>query len=172
MMFLLGLTLDYAKAVDANGLIIRKVNESFKTPKFDEGKRLVAAYRPKRKEDRIRKKVEKILGVPFPKVRPTWLINPETKHLLELDGYNSDLRMAWELQGVQHNKYTPHYHGTYQQFEAQQRRDHYKRTECMRRGILLIEFPYEIDEDQLEQFIFSEIAKRKLMAAITPGKKN
>ncbi len=39
--------------------------------------------------------------------RPEWLMNPKTGNALELDIFAPDLKLAWEIQGVQHGRFTP-----------------------------------------------------------------
>lgn len=45
---------------------------------------------------------EKIFNKSFEKARPSWLINPKTLRNLELDGYNKELNIAFEYNGIQH----------------------------------------------------------------------
>ena len=44
---------------------------------------------------------ENIFSAKFPKRKPSWLYE-YTGHILELDGYNSKLKIAFELNGPQH----------------------------------------------------------------------
>ena len=44
---------------------------------------------------------ETLFGVLFPKSRPAWLISPKNRRM-ELDGYNQDLRIAFEHHGKHH----------------------------------------------------------------------
>lgn len=61
---------------------------------------------------------------------------------LELDGYNSDLRLAFEYNGIQHYKYDTFFHESEEDFILQQKRDDMKRRECIENDIYLIEIPY------------------------------
>ena len=72
----------------------------------------------------------------FPNTRPDWLRNPETDYKLELDCYNEELGLAFELQGRQHYKPIKHWGGE-KEFARTVRRDVHKRTECMKHGIEL-----------------------------------
>ena len=55
-------------------------------------------------EEIVRKIFEKITGFSFPKVRNNLLINPKTNKRMELDGYNKELKLAFEYNGEQHYK--------------------------------------------------------------------
>lgn len=79
----------------------------------------------------------------FERIRPEWL------NKLELDGYDPDLKLAFEYQGIQHFKYVPHFHREDGQFESQLARDVYKRECCIRMGIKLLEIPYMIKLDHV-----------------------
>ena len=76
-----------------------------------------------------RKIFEATYGVPFKKIRPAFL-KTEKGGYLELDGYNADLRLAFEYQGPHHDK------------PAQIERDKAKMTLCSERGIKILEIPY------------------------------
>lgn len=71
-------------------------------------------------------------------IRPDWLIT-ETGGRLELDFYIEEPMVAIEVQGQQHYIFTPHFHKTYVDFEAQLLRDRAKREVCESRGIMLYE---------------------------------
>ncbi len=72
---------------------------------------------------------EATYGAPFPKCRPDFL-RTNVGGYLELDGYNSNLALAFEYQG-------PHHHG-----RDQMRRDVEKRQRCKALGITLLEVPF------------------------------
>jgi len=72
----------------------------------------------------------------FPNTRPDWLRNPETNRRLELDCYNEELGLAFELQGIQHYKPIKHWGGE-KKFARIIRRDVHKRTECTKHGVEL-----------------------------------
>jgi len=63
----------------------------------------------------------------FPKSKPEWL-RSNSGHKLELDGYNKQLRIAFEYQG-------PHHYAR----ESVKEHDAIKRRYCSRRGVLLVE---------------------------------
>ena len=79
----------------------------------------------------------------FKKVRPSWLRNPKTHRLLELDFYCKELNLAIEVNGQQHYFYTPHFHESEEKFQAQVERDKLKQTICANRGVKLIIIRYD-----------------------------
>ena len=108
-------------------------------------------------EELCRKIIEKYLCEPFPNVRPKFLEG------LELDGYNKDLNIAFEYNGIQHYEYNEHFHrGDPELFEKQKERDLKKYAICAERGINLIIIPYQYDFTKpqlLENFIFNALWK-------------
>lgn len=71
-------------------------------------------------------------------VRPEWLIGPNG-HRLELDVFVPTAKIAIEVQGPQHYRFSEHHHRDAAGFEAQQKRDSQKRVFCTRKGITLYE---------------------------------
>jgi hypothetical protein len=110
-------------------------------------------------EELCRDIIEKIYRMKFPSVRPDFLKSPMTKKNLELDCYNDKLRVALEYNGKQHYAYTPHFHHTKKKFYAQVHRDDWKRKKCKEMGIKLIEIPYWIRPEKLEEYIRKELQK-------------
>lgn len=94
-------------------------------------------------EHEMRKVIECILGKPFPKCRPRWLINPSTNRCLELDMYNEELRLAFEYDGAQHDNYTPHFHKNKAHFDYRKLLDKLKMDICSRNGVRLIRIPWQ-----------------------------
>lgn len=60
---------------------------------------------------------------------------------MELDGYSSALKLAFECDGIQHRVETPHFHRTTTAFEGQRSRDLRKNELCGEAGILLLRVP-------------------------------
>lgn len=114
-------------------------------------------------ENKCRTILEKIYNAPFKSCRPDFLRNPKTKRNLELDCYNKDLKIALEYQGQQHFNHTPAFQKSKKQFYGQVFRDDFKKKKCMQKGIRLIEVPYWILEDKLEDFIITELKKKKCL---------
>jgi hypothetical protein len=113
-------------------------------------------------EKLCRKIIEEITGKKFSSVRPDFLQNIKTGCNLELDGYNEELKLAFEYNGIQHYEYIPsrfHKKGKHL-FIDQQERDKIKIQMCNKLGIKVIVIPYQYDyrdEDKLRLFIKSLI---------------
>lgn len=88
--------------------------------------------------------IEDYYKKPFNKVSSA-VKNPKTNRYLELDGYNQDLRVAFEYQGEQHYKYPNYFHRSKKEFDDQLWRDHVKLEGCKVAGIILIIIPYTIE---------------------------
>ena len=112
----------------------------------------------KSQEYRIRRILENYFGVPFPKVRPSFLKNPKTNRNLELDMYNKDLSICCEVNGQQHCEYLPHFHKSFDDFKAQQYRDHLKYVKCKEHNVkLIVIYYYEISESMLDTEVLQMI---------------
>ena len=114
-------------------------------------------------ERKLRKVLEELYGKKFPNVRPEWMINPETNHLLEIDCYNEEMGLAFEYQGRQHYKPVEFFGGE-EIYEKVKRRDDIKRKICKQHGIRLIEidsreFPHNVKSKVLKEHIESETNK-------------
>jgi hypothetical protein len=100
---------------------------------------------------------EQLYAQPFRSTRPDFLKNPETGSNLELDGYNGELKLAFEYNGQQHYTFPNRWHSTKEMFEAQVRRDIFKQEICRRVGICLITVPYTIPHDQIYEYILLRV---------------
>jgi hypothetical protein len=111
-------------------------------------------------ENKFREVIEKYFNEKFPKTRPMWLINPKTNYTFELDGYNENLKIAFEYQGYQHF-FTLHnnFFGGEKALTKRQKHDRIKKEMCEKRGIILLCPTYELDESEYEDFIKKEIKK-------------
>lgn len=110
-------------------------------------------------ENTCRKIFEAIFDKEFPSIRPDFLKNPVSGQNLELDGYCEELKLAFEYDGAQHNKYTPHFHKDRHDFDYQVSKDKYKSQKCKEFGIDLIRIPHYIPPHHFEDYIRSELKK-------------
>lgn len=108
---------------------------------------------PSNKEEYCRQLFEKHTGRKFPSVRPDWLKQKRTGQNLELDGYCSELKLAFEYDGEQHYKYPNVFHKTKQEFNDQQDRDALKEALCAREGVSLLRIREDVKKDQIEGMI-------------------
>jgi len=105
---------------------------------------------------------EELTGKKFQSnIRPSWL------NRLELDGYNEELGLAFEYNGIQHYVYNPdffHRKGIHL-FEEQKERDQRKLLLCEERGIklIIISFNYSYkDKDKMKGHIKDKLDKHFL----------
>ena len=105
-------------------------------------------------EEECRTIIQNIYNKLFPKGRHSFLINPETGYKLELDGYNEELKIAFEYQGLQHYE-AVEYFGGEESMLAQQKRDNLKKELCEKNNIILIEIPYWVKD--LYEYISQEL---------------
>lgn len=92
-------------------------------------------------EQECREILEKLTGKKFIKVVKMFIIDGT---YYELDGYNEDLKMAFEYQGEQHYIQIDHFHREDNALLKQQIRDEIKKKLCKKEKIELIEIPYFI----------------------------
>jgi hypothetical protein len=106
-------------------------------------------------EQKVRDIVEATLGAPTPKARPAFMRNPDTGRILELDGYNADLGIAWEYNGEQHYRRV---FGT-EDIAYRKALDALKIQLCEENWVTLIVVPCdEVRREDLRQFIEREFA--------------
>lgn len=101
--------------------------------------------------------LENIFKKPFYKIRPDFLKNDVTGYNLEIDLYNDDLKLAVEVQGNQHYKFTPFFHRNKDAFLNQKYRDAMKKEKCKNKGITLIEVPYSVGEKKLKSYLVKQL---------------
>lgn len=106
---------------------------------------------------------EEIFKVPFEKDRPKWLKNKDGNQM-EIDGYNSVLRIGFEHHGEQHYKRIKFYHSE-TKFAKRQRDDKQKEKLCKDNNVTLIivpEIPNILPLDKAIAFIIAELKKNKI----------
>lgn len=98
---------------------------------------------------------ESIFDKKFPKCRPDWLVGKHGKKL-ELDGYCSELGIAFEHNGKQHFEIVPSWNKTADDLEKQKSNDAHKAKLCKENGVKLIiipQVPEIIKIEKLKDFI-------------------
>jgi hypothetical protein len=110
--------------------------------------------------------LEKIFGVHFNKTRPMWLKN-KLGYQLELDGYNEDLKLAFEHQGMQHYGIE-----TNSKFYTSDliENDKEKKEVCKANGVTVIYIPELFKYTKLNNlvsFVLSELDKNNFPYPIT-----
>ena len=105
-------------------------------------------------EAKIKFIFEEYFGLEF---RKKSKIKTNSGKLIELDGYNSSLQLAFEYDGIQHYKYVPFFHkNNIANFKIQQLSDSLKTKYCKENGIHLIRIPYTVQNDELANYIISK----------------
>lgn len=110
------------------------------------------------REKYCREIIEELTQKKFPTVRPKWLKNPKTNYVLELDGYNKELKIAFEYQGRQHYD-EGHYFNRKSELNSRQYRDELKRKICKKKDILLLEPNYKMSEKEILRHFYTKISK-------------
>jgi len=107
-------------------------------------------------EEITRRIFKTLFDADFPKNKYDWLDG------LELDGYNSQLGLAFEYNGAQHYEFIKRYHDTVDDLRAQQARDKKKNDLCKKYNITLITIPYTIKLTKLQEFIMDKCANNMI----------
>ena len=113
-------------------------------------------------ENTTRQILEQLLQKKFPTIKPEWLINPTTQKKLELDGYNEELKLAFEYNGIQHINKNNAYHKTEECLQKQKTRDLIKKDACKQKGITLLQIPHTIHIEKLEEYIKEQLKKHNI----------
>lgn len=104
-----------------------------------------------------RQYLEKTFKRPFPEVRPKFLKNEVTGHLLEIDCYNEELNLGVEYDGGQHDKFNPRFHRNHQDFQLQKYRDREKDRLCKEYQFNLIRVPHTIPHESIENYLREQL---------------
>jgi len=75
---------------------------------------------------------------------------------MELDGYNKDLRLAFEAQGEQHYRAVAHFNHTLTDLEQRKEDDLRKLELCKQNDVTLIQVPYYIPLNEMQQYIINQ----------------
>jgi len=110
-------------------------------------------------EEGSKKIDEQLFNKEFCTIRPDFLKNDCTDVNMEIDGYNDELKLGFEYQGVQHYKYTPYFHKDINDFNKQIYRDNLKRELLEKDGIKIIYVPYSVEHEDMENYVKNELQK-------------
>lgn len=99
---------------------------------------------------------ETLFKAPFPKRRPFFLGG------LELDGYNDELKLAFEYNGRQHYYNIDFFHKSNKDFEQRCLYDSRKKELCKKHNVVLIVIPYTIKNNELNKFIIKKCKKKNI----------
>lgn len=125
--------------------IVCEKNHVFKMHWNNIKNKIWCPYCLNKNEDECREIFEKITGKEFKSCKPKWLVNPETNGRMQLDGYNEELKLAFEYQGEQHYKVCCGFFGhhyTEKEISKIQNHDRLKIEICKTNNIKLIIIPY------------------------------
>uniref|UniRef100_A0A6C0KU43 DUF559 domain-containing protein n=1 Tax=viral metagenome TaxID=1070528 RepID=A0A6C0KU43_9ZZZZ len=140
---------------------IGKVGTYSNTVFMPDEKKKKAIPKESKGETICRRYLERKFNRPFPKIRPRFLRNPVTggEYNLELDCFNEELKLGVEYNGIQHYKFSPYFHKNKEAFLNQKYRDEMKRVKCREAGVILIEVPYTVPHENIENYIDKELEK-------------
>jgi hypothetical protein len=135
------------KGVDATYSFRCNLGHEFQNmfKKVEKGQWCPTCNKGKKSEEIARVTFEHLFGVPFRKVRPTWLRNSRGR-LMEIDGYSETLKIGFEYQGIQHFKNSGPYSSN---LPLRIQDDELKFKLCLEQGIALFYLTYE---DKYEDF--------------------
>jgi len=131
--------------------IFNSTTSTSEVTNFDE---IIATTKGRSKGEKLcRYFLEQTYQKPFPSCYPKFLINPETDSPLELDGYNEELGIAFEYNGIQHYNRVPIWQKSDAEFMYQLKKDKFKRDMCQKKGIYLITVPYTVPHEEIKECI-------------------
>jgi len=113
-----------------------------------------------KQELQARELCKKIFNKDFIKIKPKWLKNHEGNSL-ELDLYNDEMKLAFEVCGEQHYTYNKMIHGCIKNFNKQKENDKLKKDLCTKHKITLIKIPHYVTN--LEEYIILKSAKHDVL---------
>lgn len=104
---------------------------------------------------------EKIFSASFPRKKPNWLLNSR-RNKMELDGYNKDLKLAFEYQGQQHYRKNKFFHRDMGAFNLRKKDDYLKKQLCKDAGVTLIDIPYKVTFEKMHGYIIEACKSSKI----------
>jgi hypothetical protein len=104
---------------------------------------------------------ETIFQKKFPTLKPTWLINSRGNRM-ELDGYSKDLGLAFEYHGIQHYQTRPIFIKEKDELEQRKKDDKLKIQLCKKNNVVLIEVPYTVSYEEMDDYIIKKCKERKV----------
>jgi len=108
-------------------------------------------------EEYIRELLYNITDKYFSKTRSlSWLIDDKNKNQLELDGYNDELKVAFEYQGEQHYKLTYYNQIDTVKLREIQRKDVLKIKLCNENGVKLIIVSCDMPPSKYNEYLTAE----------------
>lgn len=108
-------------------------------------------------EEVFRGIIERELSAQFPNVWLDWLVS-DKGYRLSLDGYNEDMQIAFEFQGVQHFKVVDWFERENSNLARRMILDDIKRFTCRDKGILLLEPNYLMSENDMVELVRGAVA--------------
>lgn len=138
---------------DHSNMMWSLVNKKYENPKTNKK----VTFESKG-ETECRRAIESITGEPFPRSRPSFLLNKVSGQNLELDCYNEDLKLAIEYNGEQHYKFIPYFHSNKDAFYNIKYRDDIKKQLCDAAGVKLIVVPYTVKINDIEKYIENNLS--------------
>jgi hypothetical protein len=130
--------------------------------KVESGQWCPTCSKGSKSEEIARTTFEYLFKVRFRKVRPTWLRNSRGR-IMEIDGYNDELKIGFEYQGVQHFRAI----GLYQQDIEQRKADDKLKFElCSEHGVRIF---YLTHEDEYSDFPARILDQAKVLGVDIEG---
>jgi hypothetical protein len=77
---------------------------------------------------------------------------------LELDGYNDEMKLAFEYQGIQHYERVPHFQRDEGAFDSQVARDALTEERCVNEEVTLLTVSYQIGFENLRNWVRKELS--------------
>lgn len=109
-------------------------------------------------EEVCRQILGRLTGIPWPKVKPHWLLNDRGGRM-ELDGFCKALGVGFEYHGRQHYEFVPRFHDTEADFKLRVKDDTQKRELCLNHSVKLIEVPCTVEMDSLIPFLAEKLSE-------------